>query len=139
MIPNAYYLQLELRNTTTGTLAPYHKSAIEIAGLVPWFTTAWSGVTDSNTLRYYQSYSRAMAADEESWRGGLVTSRIGEMERNNRDLAVLYSDLGVLTEGSLNEGQIPFYNKIIIDDDPEWKNGVNPRRAFFRLFWERRT
>ena len=129
MIPNAYYLQLELRNTTTGTLAQYHKSAIDIDGLVPWFISSENGVgvTENTTLSYYQSYSRAMAGNEDALQavGTSGAARRDAMKANNRDLAVLYSDLGVLTEGSLSEGHIPFYNKIIIDDDPEWKNGFN--------------
>mgnify|MGYP003644584755 FL=1 len=127
MIPNAYYLQLELRNATTGTLAQYHKSAIDIDGLVPWFISEGNGVTENTTLNYYQSYSRAMAGNEDALQavGTSGDDRRDAMKANNRDLAVLYSDLGVLTEGSLSEGHIPFYNKIIIDDDPEWKNGFN--------------
>ena len=129
MIPNAYYLQLELRNTTTGTLAQYHKSAIDIDGLVPWFISSENGVgvTENTTLSYYQSYSRAMAGNEDALQavGTSGAARRDAMKANNRDLAVLYSDLGVLTEGSLSEGHIPFYNKIIIDEDPEWKNGFN--------------
>lgn len=130
LIPNAYYLQLELRNTASFPLVPYHVSAIQFGaygiaeavvqaqtptGPVNWFNVGSFGLTENNIGSYYSLYSDGMS------------SRISTLDQNaknyfqnvNGDIAILHSDIGVLNLDSIEPMSIPFFNKITIGQDTE--------------------
>ena len=112
LIPNSYYLQLELRNTSSNYLDQYHNSALTIDNQVPWFSSDTN--TEINNDSYYNRYSdnilNALANESIS---------LPTMKASNGDLAVLYSDLAVLNEDSIATETIPFYNKITIGYETE--------------------
>lgn len=118
LIPNAYYLQLELRNTASFPLVPYHVSAIQFGaygiaeavvqaqtptGPVNWFNVGSFGLTENNIGSYYSLYSDGMS------------SRISTLDQNaknyfqnvNGDIAILHSDIGVLNLDSIEPMSIP--------------------------------
>ena len=126
LIPNAYYLQLELQNTASFPLAPYHVLAIQFGqqpivvantpeGPQPWFNISHQGATENNIGSYYSLYSDGMS------------SRISTLDQNakntlqtvNGDIAILHSDIGVLNPDSIEPMSIPFFNKITIGQDTE--------------------
>ena len=112
LIPNVYYLQLELRNTSSTFLQEYHKSSITLDNTVPWFN---GQNVENDRNRYYSLYARKMSEAIET----IGDDTRNKLARNNRDIAVLHSDLPVLTGGYLKESSIPFYNKITIGYDTE--------------------
>lgn len=126
LIPNAYYLQLELQNTASFPLALYHVLAIQFGqqpivvantpeGPQPWFNISHQGATENNIGSYYSLYSDGMS------------SRISTLDQNakntlqtvNGDIAILHSDIGVLNPDSIEPMSIPFFNKITIGQDTE--------------------
>ena len=112
LIPNSYYLQLELRNTSSNYLDQYHRLALTIDDQVAWFNGYTN--TEINNDSYYNRYSdnilNALANESIS---------LPDMKSVNGDLAVLYSDLAVLNEDSIATETIPFYNKITIGYETE--------------------
>lgn len=108
LIPNAYYLQLELRNTSSNFLAEYHKIAITMQNRIPWFNTAaGGGALETNSGVYYNLYSDNMTSIPTGFDPLTI-------KRNNGDTAVLYSDLAVLNENSIIDESLPYYNKLTI-------------------------
>jgi hypothetical protein len=152
MIPNSYYLLLELRNTTNTPLAPYHVPAVQFGGTystfpaivtaqtpsgpLPWFQTSTAGVSESNIGVYYNLYSDGMAAAIET----MAEETNDVIKDVNGDIAVVRSDLPVLDPDSLDLNKIPFYNKLVIGDDTDSSQSaasllvalaVNPQTADF--------
>ena len=127
LIPNAYYLQLELQNTDSFPLAPYHVLAVQFGqqpivvantpeGPRPWFNiSSYTYATENNIGSYYSLYSDGMS------------TRISTLDQNakntlqtvNGDIAILHSDIGVLSPDSIEPMSIPFFNKITIGQDTE--------------------
>ena len=119
ILPNAYYLQFELENTGSTLLAGgRYKDALSLFNqAVPlgpsgedrrWFTTTTNnGYTESNIGRFYEIYAQALAATDASAMADSI----------QRDLMVLYRDRDTLTEDVINQGGIPFYNKITIPSE----------------------
>jgi hypothetical protein len=123
LIPNAYYLQLELQNTSSTFLAPHHKIAITMDGMVPWFnTTGLGNALETNEGVYYNLYSDNMV----SW---VTPTDPSVIKNSNGDTAILYSDLAVLSENSIIDESLPFYNKITIgyDEDSVGATGASGR------------
>mgnify|MGYP003112046126 CR=1 FL=1 len=115
-IPNSYYLQLELQNTSSNYLAPYHRDALQFANLVSWFDQNTN--TEINVNDYYDRYSNGISTALAGTTFDFNTEN-PLMKAVNGDLAVLYSDLAVLNEDSIVTETIPFYNKITIGYEAE--------------------
>ena len=116
-IPNAYYLQLELQNTSSEFLAPYHRIAITMDGMIPWFnTTGFGSALETNSGVYYNLYSDNMTSIPTGFDPSIVKS-------NNGDTAVLYSDLAVLNEDSIIDESLPYYNKLTIGFETDRTTG----------------
>ena len=115
-IPNSYYLQLELRNTSSNYLATYHREALQFRYQVPWFS--WQTNTELTADGYYNRYSDGISTALASPIFNFNTQN-PLMKADNGDLAVLYSDLAVLNEDSIVTETIPFYNKITIGYEAE--------------------
>ena len=126
LIPNAYYLQLELQNTASFPLAPYHVLAVQFGqqpivvantpeGPRPWFNISHQGATENNIGSYYDLYSDGMSARIST----LDQSAKNTLQAVNGDIAILHSDIGVLAPDSIETVNIPFFNKITIGQDTE--------------------
>ena len=111
LIPNSYYLQLELRNTSSTYLDQYHNVALTVNNNVQWFSADTNSEIDNDS--YYNRYSDNIL----NLGGNAATLPL--MKSNNGDLAVLHSDLAVLNEDSIATETIPFYNKITIGYEAE--------------------
>ena len=138
LIPNAYYLQLELRNTSSTVLKPYHIPAIQFGGgpanfppvvvaetptgPVSWFKTENFGNTEANIGSYYNLYSDGMASRIET----LPEANKNYIRSINSDIAILNSDIKVLDPESIDTTNIPFYNKITISRDTKDAAGPSP-------------
>jgi hypothetical protein len=119
-IPNSYYLQLELQNTSSNYLATYHRDALQFTNLVSWFDQNTN--TEINVNDYYDRYSNGIStalADANLFDSGDFDTKNLIMKEVNGDLAVLYSDLAVLNEDSIVTETVPFYNKITIGYETE--------------------
>tara|TARA_A100001515_G_scaffold9144_2_gene7621 strand:+ start:10362 stop:13058 length:2697 start_codon:yes stop_codon:yes gene_type:complete len=112
LIANSYYLQLELRNTSSNYLDQYHNVALTIDNQVSWFSSQTN--TEISNDSYYNRYSDNIL---NALANGSIS--LPTMKANNGDLAVLYSDLAVLNEDSIATETIPFYNKITIGYETE--------------------
>jgi hypothetical protein len=112
LIPNSYYLQLELQNTSSTYLDQYHQNALTINNQVPWF--GYLTNTEINIDSYYNLYSDNIlqALTDEAIALPLV-------KEDNGDVAVLHSDLAVLDENSILTETIPFYNKLTIGHEAD--------------------
>ena len=120
LIPNAYYLQLELQNTSSQFLADYHRTAITMGEKIPWFIQSiLPSALENNSGVYYNLYSDKMS------QAILDVNIENEIKDANGDIAVLYSDLAVLNEDSIIDESLPFYNKITIGQDADRTTGEN--------------
>jgi hypothetical protein len=142
LIPNAYYLEMEFRNTGSTFLAPYHGPAITMNGIVKdWFEVVGTAqtATEKNVDSYYKLYSDSMGTALNSFAAATTTSTFGGatntlalLEASNKDLAVLNSDLALLKDGFLNTNVLPFYNKITIAPDTDSKVSGPNSQSFLR-------
>ena len=112
LIPNAYYLQLELQNTTNVLLAEGRfAQSLTLDDNVPWFkATGINQATEDNKKRFYESYAQTLNTL-------IVEDKIQDVVsalESSRDIFVLHRDREVLDENAINPSTIPFYNKIII-------------------------
>ena len=113
LIPNAYYLQLELQNTSSTFLAPHHKTAITMGDKITWFIAGGKAIEEDKGV-YYNLYSDNIIDVARSASDVLLS-----IENSNGDTAILYSDLAVLSENSIIDESLPFYNKITIGYDED--------------------
>lgn len=130
LIPNAYYLQLELQNTSSEFLAPFHRTAITMGEKIPWFIQSIvNSAIERDSGVYYNLYSDNMSA---------AISTLPEVTKEkikdvNNNIAVLNSDLAVLNPGSIIDETLPFYNKITIGYDADIRTGdVTPGTSFIQ-------
>ena len=140
LIPNAYYLEMELRNTGSSFLSPHHGPAITMGGIVKnWYEVVGAAqtATEKNVDSYYKLYSDSMGSAISSIALGALTGPFGggtnvlaTVEASNKDLAVLNSDLEILKDGFLNTEVLPFYNKITIAADAD-SNVSGPNSQLF--------
>jgi len=113
LIPNAYYLQLELQNTTNVLLAEGRfAQSLTLDYNVPWFdvTSTVNRATEDNKKRFYEEFAQTLNSlivneDLEDVKAALV---------EYKDIFVLHRDRDVLKEDAIDLSTIPFYNKIII-------------------------
>ena len=113
LIPNAYYLQLELQNTTDVLLAEgrFAKS-LTLDYNVPWFDVASTvnRATEDNKKRFYEEFAQTLNSL-------IVSNELDEVKAalvEYKDIFVLHRDRDVLKEDAIDPSTIPFYNKIII-------------------------
>ena len=121
-LPNVYYLQSELHNTSSALLAQYHLPALTLNERVPWFVISnQQTVTEANIGRYYDMYAEGLqdVLEDTSELQLLDTN----LEKNNKNFVVLYSDLGALKEDRIDTTTIPFYNKLILGYDIDLRAG----------------
>jgi len=112
LIPNAYYLQLEMQNTGTLPLAlGRYARAITLDGRVDWFNGSFNQLTENNRKRYYDEYAKGLSSVTLT-PGGIDSVRTALA--TGKDTFVLHVDKDILKEDSINPSQIPFYNKIVI-------------------------
>jgi hypothetical protein len=123
-LPNIYFLQSELNNTSSIPLALYHLPALTLNHTMPWFeignaqTVGSLTATENDENRYYDLYAegiQGMLKDD-----GVSYQEIDtNLNKNNRNFVVLHSDLGAVKEDRITQATIPFYNKIILGNDPD--------------------
>jgi hypothetical protein len=122
-LPNVYFLQSELNNTSSVPLALYHLPALTLNDTIPWFeignsqTVGSLTATENDENRYYDLYAEgivAMLNNDSSYQ-----EIDANLNFNNRNFVVLHSDLGAVKEDRINHTTIPFYNKIILGNDPD--------------------
>jgi len=116
VLPNAYMFQAELQDTGPTLVANYHNDALTLGGDVPLSEFVRSAETTE--VEYYQLYSEKL---QQLLAGG----SLGDIEgvANNKNLAILYSDMAIADESHLDIA-IPFYNKIVIDSDSNSMTGL---------------
>jgi len=134
-LPNVYYLQSELNNTGSSLRATYHLGALTLSyvnnvqGPVHWFNIQnQTQVTEANVDRYYDMYAEALA-DLRSAHGNtdVLDNFPGvkdNLEKNNQNFVVLHSDLDAIKEDRIDTAVIPFYNRIVLGNDPENRTGI---------------
>ena len=122
-LPNIYFLQSELNNTSSVPRALYHLPALTLNNTVPWFeignaqTVGSLTATENDENRYYDLYAEGIVrmlnnnTDYEA-----ISSNLSY---NNRNFVVLHSDLDAVKEDRINQTTIPFYNKIVLGNDPD--------------------
>ena len=126
-LPNIYFLQSELNNTSSVPRALYHLPALTLNDTIPWFeignsqTVGSLTATENDGNRYYDMYAEgvvAMLSNSSSYQ-----EIDADLNYNNRNFVVLHSDLGVVKEDRINKTTIPFYNKIILGNDQDGITG----------------
>ncbi len=126
-LPNVYFLQAELNNTSSVPLALYHLDALTLNRSIPWFeigntqTVGSLTATENDGNRYYDMYAEGLQAMLGS--EALYQSVDDNLQLTNRNFVVLHSDLGAVKEDSINTTTIPFYNKIVLGEDPDNTTG----------------
>ena len=122
-LPNIYFLQSELNNTSSVPRALYHLPALTLNNTVPWFeignaqTVGSLTATENDENRYYDLYAEGivrMLNNDTDYEA--VSSNLSY---NNRNFVVLHSDLDAVKEDRINQTTIPFYNKIVLGNDPD--------------------
>jgi hypothetical protein len=120
LIPNAYYLQLELQNTSSEFLAPFHRTAITMGEKIPWFIQSIvNSAIERDSGVYYNLYSDRISVAINTL-PEVIKEKIKDV---NNNIAVLSSDLAVLNSDSIIEETLPFYNKITIGYDADRRTG----------------
>jgi hypothetical protein len=122
LLPNAYYLQLELQNESTIPLANgRYVNALSLkysndynGSYVDWFDNLGQGqLTELNQNQFYEEYARGLnQAISENNIGAL-----NEALNYTKNLFVLHTDRSMLTGDSINVSTVPFYNTIRIPAD----------------------
>lgn len=130
LIPNAYYLQLELQNTSSEFLAPFHRTAITMGEKIPWFIQSIvNSAIERDSGVYYNLYSDNMSVAINT----LPEATKEKIKDVNNNIAVLNSDLPVLDSDSIIEETLPFYNKITIGYDTDIRTGdIAPGISFLQ-------
>jgi len=121
ILPNVYYLQLELQNGTVFPLAGgrymdaltlMNQRLPDSATETPWFRRVVQNTpmfrTETGVGRFYPTYTRALLQALAEEKLSTTATKIVA------DLIVLHKDREVLEEDSINPATTPFYNKIII-------------------------
>jgi hypothetical protein len=130
-LPNVYYLQSELNNTSSVLLAQYHLPSLTLEQNIPWFNIGnQQNVTEANVDRYYDLYAEGITALKgDSVLYGAVDA---SLNLNNRNFVILHSDLDALKEDRINTTTIPFYNKLILGYDIDGRTGHKANISILR-------
>ena len=122
-LPNIYFLQSELNNTSSVPRALYHLPALTLNNTVPWFeignaqTVGSLTATENDENRYYDLYAEGIVRMLNNNTDYDTIS--SNLSYNNRNFVVLHSDLDAVKEDRINQTTIPFYNKIVLGNDPD--------------------
>ena len=113
ILPNSYYLQLELENTSLQPLNDRYQTSLNLAGNVGWLTENASGLTENTAQRYYDQYATGLAAVLQQ---GTLESVTSTLSLTSKDLVVLNADLTVLDTGPGSGPPVhsPFYNTLTL-------------------------
>ena len=113
ILPNSYYLQLELVNTTLQPLNDRYQTSLNLAGNVGWLTEEDTGLTENTAQRYYDQYASGLAAVLQQ---GTLESVTSTLSLTSKDLVVLNADLSVLDSGPGSGPPVhsPFYNTLTL-------------------------
>ena len=132
LLPNVYYLQIELQNTGSELRAQYHLDALTLGQRVPWFLVSdQQTVTEANVGRYYDMYAEELNSLSTNLTQLEAADSVASL--NNKDFVVLYPDLGALDEDRIDTTTIPFYNKLTLGYDVDLKTGKNEHISILRM------
>jgi len=136
-LPNAYYLQHELKNTSSTLLAPYHLDAITLGQNIDYFeVTTATTVTEANTRSYYNMYTDGLQnLVVQPIYAGIFQTANSALELKNKNFAVLHSDLDALAKGAIHLSTIPFYNTIAIGAYQDQITGYESGRSILNALW----
>jgi hypothetical protein len=130
-LPNVYYLQSELNNTSSTLLAQYHLPSLTLDQNIPWFNVGnQQNVTEANVDRYYDLYAEGITALKTD--KSLYDIVDASLNFNNRNFVVLHSDLDAIKEDRINTTTIPFYNKLTLGYDIDGRTGKNAGTSILR-------
>ena len=133
-LPNVYFLEAELRNTGSSLLATYHLPALTLNETVNWFET-YIGIAQTVTSevedRFYDVYAEGLQslANATNEAFDLVDTNL---QRNNRNFAILHRDLSALDDERVTEDTLPFYNRVILGNDINQVTGKRPEIGILR-------
>ena len=132
-LPNVYFLETELRNTGSVLLATYHEPALTLDNTVDWFQTQ-IGIAQTVTTevedRFYDVYSEGLQQlgnSSDEYYSGVDFN----LSLNNKNFAILHSDLGALEEERVTSDSLPFYNKITLGNDLSEVSGKESNLEIF--------
>jgi hypothetical protein len=133
-LPNVYFLEAELRNTGSSLLATYHLPALTLNETVNWFETSIGmaqTVTSEVEDRFYDVYAEGLQslANATNEAFDLVDTNL---QRNNRNFAILHRDLSALEDERITEDTLPFYNRIVLGNDTNEVAGKRPEIGILR-------
>ena len=120
ILPNSYYLQLELENTSLNLsrLNYRYANALNLGGNVGWIAETQGGATENTTQRYYDQYATGLNSVLQNGTLDLVATKLSTM---SKDLVVLNNNLSVLDTGPGAGLPLfsPFYNTItLVPENP---------------------
>ena len=121
LLPNVYYLQLELQNTSSTPLANgRYVDALELKynndnkHYVDWFRNTGPGqFTELNVGQFYELYVKGL-------NNAIIDNNIDTLNEAlpyTKNLFVLHRDRDLLKTETINAGTAPFYNEIRIPAD----------------------
>jgi hypothetical protein len=135
LLPNVYYLQHELMNTSSTLLAPYHLDALTLAQNIDYFeVTDAQSVTEANTRSYYDMYINGLKALSFDQPELERTTEV--LEKSNRNFAILHSDLKALDKNAVHLSTVPFYNTIAIGAYQDQVTGWKDNRSILNALWD---
>ena len=113
ILPNSYYLQLELENTTTTPLNKRYQGALNLDGNIDWLTENNNETTENTSRRYYDQYATGLESVLDK---GALNGVANVLSLYSKDLAVLHADLTVLETGPADGAPLysPFYNTLTL-------------------------
>ena len=130
-LPNVYFLQAELNNTSSTLLAAYHLPALTLDQTIEWFTVSNAQTaTETNVGEYYQLYSNKLS--KLTFNTPEYVEIDSSLRDNNRNFAVLHSDLGVLREDDIQTLTMPFYTKLVMGFDADSRTGKRAGLSLLR-------
>ena len=122
LLPNVYYLQLELQNTGSTPLANgRYVDALQLkynnnynGSYVDWFRNLGQGqFTERNTKQFYEQYVKGL-------NNALIDDNIDALNQAlayTKNLFILHRDRDLLKAETINASTTPFYNEIRIPAD----------------------
>ena len=135
LLPNAYYLQHELMNTSSALLANYHLDAITLAQNIDYFEISDNQtVTEANMRSYYNMYTDGL--QDLIYDPRALYKAKASMISKNKDFAVLHSDLKALDKDAVHLSTVPFYNTIAIGAYQDQITGYADNKSILNALWD---
>ena len=135
LLPNAYFVQHELSNTSSALLAGFHLDAITLNQNIDYFKISNNTtVTEANMRSYYNMYTdglQDLLYDEEH-----LEKTKDSLSRTNRNFSVLHSDLKALDKDAVHLSTVPFYNTIAIGAYQDQITGYADNRSILNALWD---